>query len=128
MLCPNCQHPVHRPPPGHVWRHCENCGGWFLWDRTSMSGLILDMLETFAGRWHTQDELVSMVSDRRPGVNAESVRRSIRMIRVNGGGLAADREIVCETSGGCLQLGRRRRITVECSTDTDPKMRVVRPQ
>ena len=93
-----------------------------------MSGLILDMLETFAGRWHTQDELVSMVTDRRPGVNPESVRRSIRMIRVNGGGLAADREILDESTSGCLQLGRRRRITVECSTDCDTRFRVIRPE
>jgi hypothetical protein len=84
--------------------------------------MILDLLETRSGVWHSQQQLMDELCERRPGVRYDSVRRSIRVLRSHGGGLAIDRRILGETSTGGLILGGRRSVAVECSTDADSDM------
>lgn len=100
-----------------MWRHCGKCDGWFIWEHTHISGLILDILETYAydpKAWMSPAELVTEVTDRRPGMKPDSIMRSIRVIRSRGGGLAADRETV-ETADGKKTV-RRRWVDVESTT------------
>lgn len=48
----------------------------------TVSGLVLDVLETYCGAWFTDDDVVTMCLDVRPGTNPNAVRRSLeRMIQ-----------------------------------------------
>lgn len=126
MICPNCKQPVQNPPVGHTWRHCKHCDGWFHWQRTSIAALALDLMETFRGEWFTQQELIDELSHRRPGLKADSITRSIRVLKSHGKGLAADREILGEGDDGNLLLGDRRQVLIECCTGELLRLRVPR--
>lgn len=124
MRCPNCQSRVHNPPAGKAWRHCQKCDGWFYWQHTSIASMLLDTMETFRGEWFTQQQLIDMLEDRRPGLNPDSVLRSIRVLKSHGKGFMADRDILGETSTGGLILGGRRSLTVEWTTGETLRLRV----
>lgn len=83
-------------------------------------------METFSGEWFTQQQLIDMLDERRPGLNPDSVLRSIRVLKSHGCGFTADREIVGETSTGGLILGGRRSLVVEWTTGEMLKLRVPR--
>jgi len=76
-----------------------------------IGALIIDILETWAGDWFTEQQIVTMSTSLRPGLDVPSVERALRRLKVQGWGKAHDRVIVCTSSG--KRLRRCRKVTVE---------------
>jgi len=80
-----------------------------------IGALVLDILETWAGDWFTEPQIISMTTSLREGVDVESVERALRRLRAqvetHGWGKAADKITVTTSSGG--RRRRCRRVNVE---------------
>ena len=80
-----------------------------------IGALIVDILETYAGDWFTETQIVTMTTSHRTGIDVGSVERTLRELRTRGYGKAADKITVTTSSGGLRR--RCRKVMLECRQD-----------